>query len=281
MSLRDHLVVPTFSPPKRKASRAAAALAAIAIIALGLPLGGGAAHAANPSLVIDAGIAGNNATTVDKIENCIAVKKGTEFQMDVIVRDVSDLLAWEVYLDYNPDVVIVTDQNVKLFLQANAGSSVLDVSGRVPDDTGFHDLQAFDSSDPPTPDSGSGVLARVTFKAVGSGDSKVSFGSRDLNNDGIPDQGTLLRDAQGQTIGDTNHDALFDGQQTAAEVAVDQDCPPGTVVAPAPDVPSSGGTFPWLIAGAIAGAVVALAGVGGVVLLSRRNSRRTLSDEAS
>ena len=209
------------------------------------------------------------------------MKKGTEFQMDVIVRDVSDLLAWEVYLDYDPNVVIVTDQNVKLFLQANAGSSVLDVSGRVPDDTGFHDLQAFDSSDPPTPDSGSGVLARVTFKAVGSGDSKVRFGSRDLNKDGIPDQGTLLRDAQGQAIGDTNHDTLFDGEQTAAEVAVDQDCPPGTVVAPAPEGPSSGGSFPWLIVGGIAGAVVAVAGVGGVVLLSRRNSRRTLSDEAS
>jgi hypothetical protein len=277
MSLQDHLLVPTFSPPKRKASRAAAALAAIAVVALGLTLGGGAAQAAGPSLVIDAGIAGNDATTVGTIENCIVVKKGTEFQMDIIVRDVANLLAWEVYLDYDPNVLIVTDQNVKLFLQAKAGSSVFDVSGRVPDDSGFHDLQAFDSSDPPTPGSGSGVLARVTFKAVGPGDSKVGFGSRDLNHNGIPGQGTLLRDVQGQAIGGT----LFDGQQTDAEVAVGQDCPPGTVVAPAPEGPSSGGSFPWLIAGGIAAAVIAGAGVCGVVLLSRRNSRRTLSDDAS
>lgn len=275
MSLRDYLHVPGISKAVRLG------LAAIALLALGIRPSMGTAQTADPNLIIDAGIDGNNATSVGTIEDCISVPRDTEFQMDVIISDVSDLLAWEVYLEYDPAVVTLTAQNVKLFLQANAGSSVLDVSGRVPDNSGFHDLQAFDSSDPPTPDSGSGVLARVTFKAVGSGNTEIGFGNRDLDQNGVPDKGVLLRDAQGQAIGDTDDDTFFDGQTTVAEVAVGEDCPAGSIVAPAPAAPSSGDSFPWLIAGGIAAAIVALSGAGGLLLLSRRNSRRPLSDEAN
>lgn len=242
----------------------------------------GSAQAADPSLLIDAGISGNQANSIGTIENCISVPKDTEFQMDVIVRDISDLLAWEIYLDYDGDVVTVTDQNVKLFQQANLGSSVLDISGRVPDDSGFHYLAAFDSSDPATPDSGTGVLARVTFKAVGSGDTKIRFGSQDLDGDGVPDKATLMRNSDADPIGDVDGDNLFDGQRTDAEVAVDQDCPAGAIVAPAPESTSGGGSFTWLIAGGVAVAVAAVSGVGGAVVLSRRRSRRVaLSDEPS
>ena len=276
MRLRDHLVV-----WKRLTFGLSAAIAiAAATASLQLP---SPARAAGPSLVIDAGTSGNQANAVGTIENCISVPKDTEFQMDVIVRDVSDLLAWEIYLDYDGAIVTVTDQNVKLFQQANLGSSVLDISERVPDGSGFHHLAAFDSSDPPTPDSGTGVLARVTFKAVGSGDTKIQFGDRDLDGDGAPDKATLMRDSDTRPIGDTNGDSLFDGQSTGAEVAVDQDCPAGTVVAPAPESASSGsGSLPWIIAGGVAAAVVLVSGLGGAVLLSRRRSRRAVvADDAS
>jgi hypothetical protein len=151
----------------------------------------------------------------------------------------------------------------------------------VPDDTGFHQLTAFDSSDPETPDSGSGVLARVTLRAVGSGDSRVSFGSRDLDEDGKPDKGTLLRDSDAQSIGDLDEDNLFDGESTDAEVAVDQDCPAGTLVAPGP--PSSGGgSLSWMAVGGASAAVVAVLAVATVLFLSRRNARRrALPDESS
>ena len=245
----------------------------VVLVALALHLAAGGATAAGPSLAIDAGIEGNRATNVGTIENCISVQKDTQFQMDIVIQNVSNLLAWETYLDYDPSVVIVVDQNAKIFQQANAGSSVLDLSGRVPDDSGFHYLAAFDSSDPATPDSGSGVLVRVTLKAVGSGDSKIRFGSRDINEDGVLDKGTLLRDADGQPIGDANGDTIFDGDRTDGEVAVNEDCPAGTRVAPSPPGPdASGSSSPWLIVGGVAASVAALGGTGTVLFVARRRS---------
>jgi hypothetical protein len=258
------------------------------LVLAALELHGGADKAAadGPILAIDAGIQGNQATAIGPIENCIPVKTGDEFQMDIVVQNISDLLAWETYLEYDPAILTVIDQNVKLFQQANAGSSVLDISGRVPDDTGLHYLAAFDSSDPPTPDSGSGVLARVTFRAVGPGQSPVRFANRDLNGDGVLDKGTLLRDTNAHAIGDANGDTFFDGEEDNAAVAVDQACPAGSVVASAPSgqLSSAGSSsFPWLIAFGAAAGALAILGAGAVVLLSRRRqaARRTVPDETS
>jgi hypothetical protein len=283
--LRDHsFIVRTFSTATLTA-RAAAALAALALTlaALTVPYGAGVAVADGPILAIDAGIEGNQPLAIGTIENCIAVKTGDEFQMDIVVENITNLLAWEIYLDYNPAVVIVIDENVKLFQQANAGSSVLDISGRVPDDSGLHYLAAFDSSDPPTPDSGTGVLARVSFRAVGAGESPVNFSNRDINLDGIPDKATLLRDSNTDPIGDSNADKHFDGEQDGAVVDVDQACSPDARVAPSPPGDSaSGGSFPWLIASVVAAAVIAISGAGAFVLMSRRHAaRRTVPDEPS
>jgi hypothetical protein len=267
----------------RRNALSARALAILVLLASAIAqhAGAGGAAAADPSLAIDAGTQGNTATSVGTIENCVAVKTGDEFQMDVVVENISDLLAWETHLDYDPAIVEVTDQNVKLFQQANAGSSVIDVSGRVPDDSGLHALSAFDSSDPPTPDSGSGILARVTFKALASGTSRIRFGDNDLNGDGKPDIGTLLRDTNGNLIGDLNGDSFFDGAQQGAQVAVDGSCPPGTVVAQGPQDAATGTSFPWLIASAAASVfVVGLGAVGLVVFSRRQRARRTLPDES-
>jgi hypothetical protein len=273
----------TLSPPglTGSARRAIPVLFAV-LVTLTLHLAAGGATAAGPSLAIDAGIGGNQATNVGTIENCISVKKDTQFQMDIVIQNVSNLLAWETYLDYDPSIVTVVGQNAKLFQQANAGSSVLDLSGKVPDDSGFHYLAAFDSSDPPTPDSGSGVLVRVTLKAVGAGDSKIRFGSRDLNEDGVLDKGTLLRDVNGQVIGDLNGDTFFDGEQTGADVAVDQDCPAGRTVAPSPaSLDTGGGAQAWLIGGGAAAALAAVGGTGAVLFVSRRRSRSRRRGEAA
>jgi hypothetical protein len=239
-----------------------------------------AAHAAGPELMIDAGIQGNEPASVGTIENCIAVKKGDRFQMDIVVKDVSNLLAWDIYLDYDPAVLTVVDQDAKMFMQANAGSAVLDLSSRVPDSSGFHELTAVDSADPAAPDNGSGVLARVTFEAAGPGNSEVRFGNRDLDFDGNKDKGTELTDVNAEAIGDTTGDKFFDGTQTNARAVVDGDCPPGSVVAASPGngggASSSGddSSFPLLaVAGGIAAGVVVLGGMGALVLASRRRSR--------
>ncbi len=269
------------SRSRRNVHARALAILALLVSAAALHVGAGGAAAADPSLAIDAGTQGNTATSVGTIENCIAVKTGDEFQVDVVVQNISNLLAWEIHLSYDPAVVEVTDQNVKLFQQANAGSSVIDVSGHVPDDSGVHTLSAFDSSDPATPDSGSGILSRVTFKALAPGTSPIRFGSKDLNGDGKLDVGTLLRDTNGSLIGDLNGDGFFDGAQQDAQVAVDGSCPAGSVVAQSAE--TAGGTsFPWLIVSGGAGVFVVVLGAGGLTLFSRRRrARRTLPDEST
>lgn len=256
-----------------------AAIAAVAVTGLALVA---PAEAAGPRFAIDAGTQGNTATSVGKIENCVQVKKGDRFQMDVVVQDVTDLLAWDVPIDFDPKVVIIVDQDVKMFQQANEGSQVLDLSGKLPDDSGFHSIAAFDSADPNSPDSGSGVLARITFQAVGPGTSPVRFGNRDYDTDGKLDRGTLLRDINTDVIGDTNGDTYFDGEEDDAEVAVDGACPSGSVVAQAATVsaPATGGSsFPWAIAGGGLAAGIALLAGGSLVLLSRRGSRRRQQTE--
>ena len=100
-------------------------------------------------MAIDAGVDGNGPTSMDRIEDCISVSAGDTFQVDMVIQDVTELLAWEASLDFDPAVVWVVEHDVKLFQEANDGSSVIDISSQLPDNTGFHTLSAFESSDPP------------------------------------------------------------------------------------------------------------------------------------
>jgi len=260
--------------------------AVIALLAVGAmcPLTPSAGLAqTEPSLAIDAGPSGNNATEIDRIEDCVEVSTGDQFQMDIVVRDVQNLLAWAIPIDYQPNIATMVGQDVKLFQQANEGSSVLDLSAKLPDDSGFHSLAAFDSADPQSPDSGSGVLARITLQAVAAGESPIRFGRRDYDSNGILDDGSLLRDVETNIIGDENEDTFFDGEQTDALVVVDGKCPGGSTVAeavkvnPASDVPDDeGSSVPWAaIAGGIAAAAVLIL-LGAAFVLTRRG-RRTAS----
>jgi len=124
------------------------------------------------------------------------------------------------------------------------------------------------------------VLARVTFEAVGAGDSPIRFGNRDYDSNGVLDRGSLLRDSETNFIGDSNGDTFSDGEQVDAEVVVDGDCPAGSVIAKASTVsqPSnissdSGSSVPWTIVAIATAAGVAVLG-GLVFLLSRRRGSR-------
>lgn len=67
-------------------------------------------------------------------------------------------------------IVRLTGQDSRLFQKANGGA-VVNLSAHVPDDSRFYPLAAFDSSDPPRLDSGTGVLGRVTLLAIARGKS--------------------------------------------------------------------------------------------------------------
>ena len=234
--------------------------------------------AGDTQLAIDAVTTGNAATTVGQIDTCASANNGDEFQVDVVIRGVQNLLAWELPISFNKDVLRLDNRDVKLFQQANKGSNVFDSSSQTPNDTGVYVASASDLADPVAPDSGDGVLVRLTFAAVGNGISQLSLRPVDINGDGQPDRGVLLKNIDNAIIGDTNGDTFFDGPATGAEIRVGAACPSGAQVVKTPDsgtTSSSGGsssdTWVWV---AIAGgaAAVAAAAAAGVLLMRRRRS---------
>lgn len=210
----------------RRSVRFAASVLAIALaLIVAAFLGQATPRAQQTSLSIDADPSGNSATTLGPTDPCVRVATGSTFQVDLFVRDVVDLLAWSVYLEFDPQVVRVVDRDVQMFQAANPGSNVVDASAETPNSEGLYSLGAVDTADPPSPDSGSGVLARITLEAVGKGISPLRLAFRDLDGDGDPDQGPFLRNVAGQIIGDETGDTFFDGPIEDAQVAVGERCP--------------------------------------------------------
>lgn len=227
--------------------------------------GAGDAAAAGPILAIDADPSGNTASHVEKLNSCVSVANGTTFKVDIVVTDVNELLAWEAYLQYDQAVLMVTQRDVKQFQAVKPGASVIDLSAKVPDRSGQYHLAAADTADPPNASSGSGILARITLQAIGSGASKLSVAKQ-------PDRGPLLRDVDGKIIANNGGDPYFDGETRDAQVAVDRPCPKGTDVGqPFPGDSSGGGSLTFEIAAlALAAAAALFAGV--MILLYRRRS---------
>jgi hypothetical protein len=202
------------------------------------------------------------------IDECIQVARGDTFQVDIFVRDVTDLLAWSAYLEVDPAIVQIVDRDVDVFLGAGEGSNVFDGSEQTPDTDGVYSLSAVDTADPLSPESGSGVLARVTLEALATGVSPLALPHRDIDDDGSTDQGPFLRNADAEAIGDDNDDSHFDGDVEDARVAVGMACPPKPVEE---DEDGSGSTT-WVIAGAVAAALVLAAGGAAVFLMRRRRA---------
>jgi hypothetical protein len=211
-------------------ARVALAGVALALAALAggvLTRGYGAAQEA-VTIGLDADPTGNTATSLGPIESCLSVSTGDTFQIDVFVTDVTDLLAWETYFVYDMSIISVVSRDVAMFQAANEGSNVFDVSEGLPDIDGRYGVAAVDLADPPAPDSGSGVLARLTLKAIGAGVSPASLSPIDVNGDGTLDLGLWLKDIEAEPIGDADGDGFFDSQILNAQIAVDTACPGDT-----------------------------------------------------
>ena len=225
----------------------AAALLATAMLAGVVVRGGESTAQTQTSIGVDANPAANTATSLGPIDSCMSVSTGDTFDVDIFITDVTDLLAWEVYFVYDGSIINIVDHDVQMFQAANEGSNIFDLSEVLPDLDARYGLAAADLADPPAPDSGSGVLARLTLKAVAPGISPASVPLIDFNNDGTMDLGPFLNDVHGDPIGDLNSDTLFDGQISAAQIAVDTACPPEAVVptatraaaSPSPTSPAS------------------------------------------
>jgi hypothetical protein len=208
-----------------KATLIVAWLSAVLALAMVLVVGGESSAEEPLAIGVDADPAGNTATSLGPIDPCVSVSEGDTFDVDLFITGVEALRAWEAYFSFDGGIVTVVDLDVNMFQAANEGSNVFNGSQALPVDGDLFRIGAVDIGSGAEPNSGSGVLARLTLEAISSGLSPALLPIIDENEDGTIDLGTRLSNAQFEAIGDTSGDPYFDGPITEAQIAVDMPCP--------------------------------------------------------
>jgi hypothetical protein len=253
--------------------KTAIAIIVAAVIGAGLGLTAAGSFAQTSTrLAVDVIPLDNTATTYGPINDCAAADVGDEFPVDIITENVTDLLAWEIPVQYDPDVLEPLESDTALF-QAVGDGQLLDLSQfSAP---GVYTVSAVDVADPPSPATGDGVLATVTFRAIGEGVSPILVGAFEVGED-FPVRGPVLRNLDAEAIGDETGDGVFDGEAQSAEIRVGSSCddPDARVLA------ASSNSNWMMILGAAIGGVIALglAVAGGLyVRRLRSQSQGTLA----
>ena len=124
------------------------------------------------SVGVDVNASGNTATSLGSIQTSRTVACGDAFDIDIYITDVTNLRMWNVTFRYEPAILGVYARDVQMFLAASLGSDVEDRSFGDYGFSGNYDLLATDIAEPPAPESGSGVLVRLSVRALAPGVSK-------------------------------------------------------------------------------------------------------------
>ncbi|MDO8611936.1 MAG: cohesin domain-containing protein [Dehalococcoidia bacterium] len=186
------------------------------------------------SIGIDANTSGNTDTSISAIDDCREVSLGSFFDVDVYVTGVSDLMAWQAWLSFPESKLLVTGVNVQKLL-LRTGSDIFNTSDPTPSNVpplngdnlfklGAVDQAVINGGGV----SGDGILARVTFWAVGSGTAQIGISPVDISTpygvidvwDAIP----WLKNSYGNKIGG---DPYFTGPISNALIAINA---PGSCV---------------------------------------------------
>lgn len=203
------------------------------LLAAGLAVPEGKTAAQSPvTLAVDADPTGNTATSLGSIEDCLSVDNGATLEVDIVITNVENLLGWEAFFEYDEAILEVTDVDVRQFQMANPKSNVINASEPLPDRDGVFLAAA---ADPRSVDSGSGVLARLTLQAIGTGISPAALPTL---APGVGPTLAALTYGSVEHIGDNDGDNVFDGETTPAQIAVGVPC---SVVTPTPS-PTPGPT---------------------------------------
>ena len=112
----------TYRRSNRTIRRAILPIAALllSIVALAAPPVSVPAAGQEPLAIgIDANAEGNGPLTLSTIDPRVSVCRGDVFDVDIFIRDVEDLLAWEVYVGFDPAVLEVVGRDVEMFLAGN------------------------------------------------------------------------------------------------------------------------------------------------------------------
>ena len=200
------------------------ALALVALAVIVMEAGGQPARANhNVEVGVDVNTTAtpaNTATSLGTIETCRVVGVTTQFNIDIYIKNVSNLIATEIYFQYDAAKLKILSKQIML-QAAQAGSTITDDSEDLPDtyQPGIFRVGAVETGQ--TNDAGSGALFRLNMKAIGTGLSPAKISKIDADSNGTPDLGITLRDKDGLLIGDTaDVDPFFDGTTTNAAVYV-------------------------------------------------------------
>ena len=203
-----------------------------------------------PSLFIDVIPDGNSASEIGDVDRCVEVGVGDIFIVDIGLKDVVDLTAWETTLVFDQSILEVVERDAKMLLDSEPGSKVTVQSDLEPPTafypTGGLFIGAADGN-LSAAESGSGVLARITFKAIAPGVSEASMPQLDLDGNGTTDKGPRLLGPGGESepIADVNGDSFFDADVASAVISVGGNCSsalPQSTPQPTPGGGSGDGT---------------------------------------
>ncbi len=182
-----------------------------------------AAHAATLEVGVDVtggSINGNDATTVDVVDNCRTVSFLQTFDIDLYFKNgISNLIAADMWFQYDATILQILNYQI-MFQDDPPSSDIADGSEFLPDtfEPGQFHIGAVETGETQGDTGLEGVLFRLTMKAIANGLSAAKISNIDVDNDGIPDRGITLRNSSAGYIGDTNGDSFYDG--TVANSAV-------------------------------------------------------------
>lgn len=198
------------------ARRSSIFLAVVAAVALGLAIGNPTAGAADGEIVLDVrvGTAGPQLALAESA--CAEIQIGQVFLVDVRVENVDDLIAFELSISYDGTILAMESANFEHFLVSTSPNGQIFPSLFEPESADSYFLAAANTQG--SPDSGSGVLARLEMRAIGEGTSEISIQTDPTVF------GPRLLDKTGKAIGDDTGDLIFDGTVLSGTAAVHRNC---------------------------------------------------------
>ena len=147
---------------------------------------------------------------------CAEIQVGEVFPVDVRVENVLELRVFELRVTYDSSVLSLEEADFDHFLVSTPPFGQIFPSFFLEEKAGRYFLAAANSQG--SPDTGSGVLARLQMRAIGEGMGEI----------GIQTEPTVfgprLQNGIGEFIGDETGDGFFDGTVLNGMAAVNANC---------------------------------------------------------
>ncbi len=191
-----------------------------------------ASAASNVLIGIDMQPATNDPASLGRLQPCVGVDIGETFTADIFIANAESLTAWELRLDYNPQVVAIESADYNQLLLTTQPAGTVFPSLFEEEQYGRQFMAATEING--SPDTGSGVLAHLTLKATGEGSSTLRIATDPLAI------GPRITGAGGAPIGDSTGDGVWDGAITSGEVVVGDACTPATPIPTPPPANNDG-----------------------------------------